>query len=356
MARTAKPWFNRQRDCWMVWLDGKRVKLAEGKKNKQAALDRYDELRYEARHNPHPDSGAATVASVIERYQSFADKRLAESTKAIRWPYLQSFAEAHGWRAIAEARPDHMQEWVDRHPGWASDWTKYSAIRSVQVAFNWAWKCRLIRENPFRGVSHQAGPARRNMTPQEFQGILRATTTKWRTTKPTPGARFRQLLMFLWYTGCRPGEAAKLRWSDIDFDQSLIVLQEHKTTHTQKQPRPRIVPLHPVVLKLLNWLHRRGEGEYVFLTHRKTRWTKNSLVLRVARARKKAGVSNDAKLYGIRHAFGTRAIVAGVDLKTTSALMGHTTTRMTEHYVHLAGQTAHLAAAMRLANARRQGA
>ena len=356
MARSAKPWFNRQKNCWMVWLHGRRVKLAEGKKNKQAAQDRYDELRFEASRNPHPDSGAATVASVIERYQGFAQKRLAANTLAARRLYLQSFAEAHGWRSVAEARPDHMLEWLDQHPEWQSDWTKHSAIRHVQTAFNWAVKCRFIRENPFRGVSHPVGPPRRDMTPAEFQAILRASGNPWRKTKPTPAARFRQVLTFLWYTGCRPCEVSALRWRDVDLDRSLIILEEYKTRRLQKNPRPRIVPLHPVVVKLLNGLRRRGEGEHVFLTHRKTPWNKDSLALRLARAREKAGVPDDAKLYGVRHAFGTRAIVAGVDLKTTSALMGHTTTRMTEHYVHLAGQTAHLAAAMQLANARRPGA
>jgi integrase/recombinase XerD len=356
MARTAKPWFNGQKNCWMVWFNGRRVRLAEGKKNKKAAQDRYDELRFEAAHNPHPDCGRVTVASIIERYQGFADNRLAASTKAGRWPYLQSFAEAHGWRSLTDARPDHIQEWVDHHPEWESDWTKRSALASVQAAFNWALKCRIIKENPFRGVSHRSGLPRRNMTEREFQAILRVSGGKGRKTKPTPGARFRQILTFLWYTGCRPCEATKLRWIDIDFERALIVLQEHKTIRTQKRPRPRIVPLHPVVLKLLTQLRDRGEGAYVFLTHCKTRWTKDSLARRIARARKKAAVPNDAKLYGIRHAFGTRSIIAGVDLKTTSELMGHTTTQMTEHYVHLAGQTAHLAAAMRLANVRRPGA
>ena len=75
------------------------------------------------------------------------------------------------------------------------------------------------------------------------------------------------------------------------------------------------------------------------------------------RARMKAGVPADAKLYGTRHAFGTRAIINGeLDLKTVAELMGHTSTRMTEHYLHLAGQHAHLAAAMQRVNAPRRGA
>jgi integrase len=356
MARSAKPWFNRQKDCWMSWLNGKRVKLAEGKRNKKAAQDRFDELRFEAVHNPHPDSAEPTVASVIERYSEFAEKRIAASTLATRKPYLQSFAEEAGWRKIADCRPDHMESWLDKHPEWESDWTKNAAIRNVQVAFNWAWKCRIIKDNPFRGVSHRVGEPRRNMTEAEFRSVLRVTGSEWRKSKPTPGARFRQVMTFLWHTGCRPCEACKLRWADVDFEREIIILREHKTSRTQRTPRPRVIPLDAVALRLLRLLKRRGEGDHVFLNHRKTVWNKDSLALRLARARTIAGVSDDAKVYGVRHAFGTKAIVNGVDLKTLAELMGHTTTRMTEHYLHLSGETAHLAAAMRLANARRSSA
>lgn len=65
-------------------------------------------------------------------------------------------------------------------------------------------------------------------------------------------------------------------------------------------------------------------------------------------------MSDEAKLYGIRHAFGTRAIMSGsVDLKTLAEVMGHTTTRTTEHYLHVAGKHEHLARAMLAVNARR---
>jgi site-specific recombinase XerD len=43
------------------------------------------------------------------------------------------------------------------------------------------------------------------------------------------------------------------------------------------------------------------------------------------------------------------AVVNGVDIKTLAELMGHRSTQMTEHYCHLAGHQAHLAAAMQKA-------
>lgn len=167
----------------------------------------------------------------------------------------------------------HMEAWVDDHPGWKSDWTKSSAIRNVQAAFNWAAKSRLIDENPFRGVTHHTGAPRRDMTAEEFQAILRNTNGTWCKRRPTPAARFRQVLIFLWFTGCRPKEATALRWTNIDFKNHVIVLLQHKTIRTQTQPRPRVIPLHPVVEKLLQSIQKRNEGELVFVTHPKGRVT-----------------------------------------------------------------------------------
>ena len=75
-----------------------------------------------------------------------------------------------------------------------------------------------------------------------------------------------------------------------------------------------------------------------------------SLGHRVRRARELAGLPDDVKLYGVRHAFGARGIIAGCDIKTLSVLMGHTDTKMTEHYVHIAGKRDFLASAMQQIN------
>jgi len=172
--------------------------------------------------------------------------------------------------------------------------------------------------------------------------------------RPSPARRFREVLVFLWHTGCRPKEAATLKWCHVDFENSVIILKEHKTASTQRVPRPRIIPIPQVVERMLRVIQKRSEGEHVFLTYRRTPWTRYSLAQRVRRGRRKAGISAEVTLYGTRHAFGTRGIINGCDIKTLSTLMGHMTTRMTEHYLHLAGQREHLASAMRLVNGQRR--
>ena len=348
MARSAKRWFNAQSGWWTVWLNGKRVRLAQGKSAKKEANDAYLDLLYTSKHNPSPDSPEQTVVSVIERYLEVALPSLSEQAQRLRKMYLQSFAELHGWREVKTCRPDHLQEWLLKNEQWASDWTKRDAISAVQIVFNWA-KPSLIPTNPFAGFHHRRGLPRRDITEAEFRSLLRTTESKHRK-KVTPGARFRQVLIFLWRTGARPAEAAQLTWQDIDFERQIIVLKQHKTVRSQRRPEPRVIPLDPIVIRLLQSIQEREEGERVFFTHRLTAWNKDSLGHRVRRAREEAGLADDVKLYGVRHAFGTRGIISGCDIKTLSVLMGHTDTKMTEHYAHIAGKRDFLASAMNRIN------
>jgi len=89
------------------------------------------------------------------------------------------------------------------------------------------------------------------------------------------------------------------------------------------------IPLTQEVVELLTAIRRRQEpGPRVFSTHRGTAWNRCNLSLRMQRARERADIPAEVKLYGLRHAFGTRAIINGVDIKTLAELLGHTTTRM----------------------------
>jgi integrase len=97
----------------------------------------------------------------------------------------------------------------------------------------------LVDRNPFAKLRCGRGhpERRRPMTDEQFQTLLRGSD-----------ARFRRFLIFLKFTGCRPGEAASMRWADVRFDEASVVLREHKTA--RKTGRPRVIPLVPTVIKL----------------------------------------------------------------------------------------------------------
>jgi hypothetical protein len=174
MSREAKPWFYKQTGWWMAWIDHRKVKLAKGKANKKAAKERLDELRVQARKNPPPGT-PQRVASVIEAYQEFEGRLLAPSTMATRFPYLQSFAEACGWKAVSECTPLDMRQWLNSHPEWKSDWTRAREIAGVSddaklYGTRHAFGTRAVLNNvPLKTLSELLG--QRHHT-HEFRGSL----------------------------------------------------------------------------------------------------------------------------------------------------------------------------------------
>jgi integrase len=281
----------------------------------------------------------STVASVIDCYLSTeAGHTSTPRTLAERTRLLTDFKAQLNDTPITDCKPILLRAWATSHTTWQSDWTIRRAMATVQTCFHWAVRNGLTDRNPFAGVTHRVGQRGRPMEDNEYRLLLRSTD-----------ARFRRVLLFLRYTGARPGEMTAATWKHFDPERGTILLKEHKTARTRRDGRPRVIVLHPIVLRLLAWL-RRHYPRYdssLLLNKDGKRWTRSALGLRIWRLRKKCGLPKECKLYGLRHVFGTRAILSGnVDLSTLAELMGHSTTRMTEHYVHLAGKVDHLRGAL----------
>lgn len=269
------------------------------------------------------------VEDVVAAYLRHAqtDKSPAQSG---REHVLKAFVADYGHLPVTDAKAFQLQLWIEDHPKLVSNWTRRRWASSVRVAFTWANKLGMIDRNPFAGVSFPKGERGYPVEPVQFRSMLRSTT-----------ALFRRVLTFLKFSGCRPGEMASVRWTDIDYSRGCIVLAKHKTV--KRTGKPRVIMLHPVVVKLLLWIRRHEpHPQLVFVNSRGKPWTNTAICWRVKQIREAADVPPDATLYCCRHAFGTDAILAGVDLATLAALMGHERIETTQIYVHVARKVDHL--------------
>jgi len=335
MGRHNKIWFRKDTGWWMVTLGGVKTRLAEGRKNRKQAEDKFHELA--AQRARVPEAPSARVADVIEAFLAWSKIHRSDETNRNYIWYGEKFAEAAGYLLVPELKPIHVTRFVDKH-GWR-DTTERNARRSVYRAFSWAKEEGIIPENPLKGMKCPKAKTReRALTNEEYVLLMRRSRRD-----------FRRLLFALRQTGCRPKEARTLTWDQVREDR--WVLGQHKTAH--KVGKPRVVFLSKPMQRLMATLRGRSTSDHVFLNARGEPWTVNAIRCRINRLKEKTDLPKDVCSYLLRHAFGTNAILNGVDVITVAQLMGHESLDMIKKvYAHLADKHQHLQDALEQARRR----
>jgi len=152
-------------------------------------------------------------------------------------------------------------------------------------------------------------------------------------------------------TGIRIGELCALRWSDIDLEEGNIKINftiqrikntnEYATTKTKiviNRPKSdnsiRIIPLSNFLLEILKKQKVKYPYANYVLTGKEKPIEPRRYQATYKNILKSANVTY-SKFHTLRHTFATRGIEAGVDPKTLSELLGHSSVKFTlEYYVH----------------------
>jgi len=141
---------------------------------------------------------------------------------------------------------------------------------------------------------------------------------------PTSAIEAIRLLML---TGCRTNEILGLRWTDVDLNARELRLRDSKTG-------PRVVPLSPAAVSVLEGLRQSAEGEWV-LPGKIQGTHLNKLGNAWRRLRVRADLQ-DVRLHDLRHSFASTALALGESLPTIAKLLVHRRIESTARYAHLA--------------------
>lgn len=149
------------------------------------------------------------------------------------------------------------------------------------------------------------------------------------------------------YTGLRRGELVALKWRDVDLQRRTIIVW-HVVSGAEDQPRTksrrsRQVPIPDQAKGAFDQLLSRAEftspDDYVLVNRLGRRLDPSALRRRFERARDAAGLE-PLRFHDLRHTYGSLLVVAGVDLVTIKAVMGHSRVTTTERYLHARPATA----------------
>lgn len=153
------------------------------------------------------------------------------------------------------------------------------------------------------------------------------------------------------YTGIRIGELCALRWKDVDLEAGCLTINSNlqrvrvyeekgdkKTQVCMQMPKTeqsfRTVPLPDSLIQILRTVKQEDQEAYL-IPGRKQEWTDvRTMQYRFASILKKCGLE-PFRFHMLRHAFASRCIWQGCDVKSLSEVLGHSSVQITmDIYVH----------------------
>ena len=260
---------------------------------------------------------------------------------------LRSFLRRYGNRPLGAITPREIKQFLDDPRTGPAAWRKkYGVLRNFFVY----WRCRgglNVVPMPPAAPKHAQTFVPYIYSRPELRLLLETVARCQRNVEcRISAATLRVLLLFLYGTGTRAGEALRLRMADVDLDNGVIAIRGTKFY------KSRLVPLGRDVVRLLReYLATPGRWNQHYLPVFQSRQRKllsNTLVDRTFRrlcnlagVRRSDTSSLQPRLHDLRHTFAVHRLTewyrTGADVQTLlpalSTYLGHVDLHSTQYYL-----------------------
>lgn len=315
-------------------VDGKQKKISSKTTNKKEAEAQLHAIADKINKGKSFLPQKVTTAQFIEKYLIYSQNHKSHDTYKMDTFVINRFFKDKKDIFLKSIHPLYIEEYVnERIKSGVKNATVNSDIIILKAIFNQAIRWKYLAENPAGDIKKLPNITKklpRFLSTDEINSVL-VECSSW----------LYDIVVILILTGMRIGELVNLTWNDINFGQQRIHIQS-KEGWTPKTYQIRTITMHPVVLDILK--SRPKKTKYVFTSHENCKINKRNLQRRdFNKIIKKLGLKG-VTIHTLRHTFASHLIMKGVDLRTVGEFLGHSSTKTTEIYSHLAPE--HKQAAM----------
>jgi integrase len=191
--------------------------------------------------------------------------------------------------------------------------------------FSFAIKLGMRPDNPARLVERPKDRRRERFLSMAELGALGDALEEAARTGAKPA--YVAIIRLLALTGARKNEIARLKWSEVDFEQGYIRLGDSKTG-------PRKIPLGGAAAELLSRLPQKA-SKWVFPDPAAPKEPIRGLDWAWVTIRRRAAL-DDVSIHDLRHSFASAGIASGQGLPLIAKMLGHRHVQTTARYAHLA--------------------
>lgn len=155
-----------------------------------------------------------------------------------------------------------------------------------------------------------------------------------RLMEHTNNIKHKCVVGLLYSSGLRRGELLNLLVTDIDSKRMMVHIKNAKGN------KDRYSILSPSILKDLKEYYKAYRpSNYLFEGSKGGKYSVTSVLKLIDSAAVRAGIAKKVTPHMLRHSFATHLLENGTDLRHIQLLLGHSSTKTTEIYTHVANRS-----------------
>ena len=278
------------------------------------------------------------LAAYLEycEYRKELDKK---SLKAYRIDLRQYFE----YVCVDEPDKEKIEEYVTHlHKSYKQKTVKRK-IASIKAFYNYLEETEVIAECPFRKIKvkfKETVTLPRIIPREEIEKLLNHMYQCLNeSNKVSRKYMLRDVAVIevFFATGARVYEISNIREDSINLNTGLIRLMG-------KGGKERYVQIsNTSILEVLKKYYDENEqaikkSGYFFVNNRESRYTEQSIRLMLKKYTKQAGIERNITPHMFRHSFATYLIEEGVDVSCVQQILGHSSIKTTQIYIHIAAK------------------
>jgi integrase len=213
---------------------------------------------------------------------------------------------------LSELNKNRIEDFISFRVKKVSAYAGRKDVINIKAMLNWAVENNFLNVNPSNKIKRIKTPEKLPVffTNEDFDKLIANIDSE----------DLKDLVIFAVNSGMRQGEIINLEFSQIDFRNRRITLDNQN--HVTKSKKVRSIPLNEIAFQLVSKRIEKNGSSYVFSV-KGNKINQDFLIHRFKKFIIDTGLNPKLKFHSLRHTFASWLVQKGVSIYEVSKLLGH---------------------------------